>query len=302
MSSPESQQILDSMVALGERIAAAEPTVENSRRLYDEWLTSHAPAPQDLEQQATSYGGVRCLSLTTPGSAPSRTVLYLHGGGYLLGNPDSYTSIAAAISRLAEAEVVSADYSLAPENPHPAALLDAHRAYRALAAERGAGNLVVCGDSAGGGLALALLLAIREAGDRLPAAAVAMSPWTDLTLSGDSVTTNAALDPTVSFEGLQAMATAYLQGADPEQPSASPLFGDLSGLPPLLLIAGQNEALRDDAIRFADRASAAGGDVTLDVVDGMFHAFPITPDAFPEARDACAEIADFIRCRPGRAG
>lgn len=281
-------------LALSSGAQGEAPTIEQTRRMYDEWLTAHAPVPDDLVQATVEYGGVRSLVLTMPSTSTDRTVLYLHGGGYLIGRPEGYAAIGAAISAQGDAQVVMPDYRLGPEHAHPAALDDVHAVYRAVAAERGPGNIVLCGDSAGGGLVLALLLAIRDAGETLPAGAVAMSPWADLTLSGDSMTANADLDPAISGAALQGMAAAYLQGQDPEQPTASPLFGDLTGLPPLLVIAGDHEALRDDATRFAERARAAGVDVTLDIVEEMFHAFPITPDAFPEAREACERIGAFV--------
>jgi len=290
-------EMVERYVELGARMAAEAATIDAARRVYDAWLTAAAPAPAGLERATFAYGGVRCLRLSMPAASPTAAVLYLHGGGYAIGSPEGYAGIGAALSAAGGAAVVSVDYRRAPEHPFPAALQDALAAYRALAAELDPSRIVLCGDSAGGGLVLALLLALRDAGDALPAGAAALSPWADLTLAGARGSGNGERDPVLSLDTLQGMALGYLQAQDARQPWASPAFGDFRGLPPLLLIAGGDELLRDDAVRCAERARAAGVEVELEIADGLFHAFPITPDAFPEARAACAAVGAFVRRR-----
>jgi acetyl esterase/lipase len=187
------------------------------------------------------------------------------------------------------------DYRLAPEHPFPAAVDDAVAAYRfALSTGVDPANTALCGDSSGGGLALATLVALRDHGDPLPATAVCMSPWTDLTLSGASLQENRGADPMVSASTLGLMADAYLGDLDPRSPTASPLFADLAGLPPLLIQVGSPELLLDDTTRFAERAEAAGVDVTLEIWDDVFHVWHSFADLLPEARDAIARIGTYV--------
>jgi monoterpene epsilon-lactone hydrolase len=185
---------------------------------------------------------------------------------------------------------------MAPENPYPAALDDALAAYRGLLDDGiDPADLVVSGDSAGGGLALATLVALRDAGDRLPAAGVLLSPWADLTLSGDSMTTNESIDPLVNRELLGQMAAGYLGDQDPADPLASPVHADLVGLPPLLLQVGSSEVLEDDAVRIADKVLAGGGEATLQVGYEMVHVFQMFADKLPEAVAAIEQVGRFVR-------
>ena len=192
------------------------------------------------------------------------------------------------------------DYRLAPEHPFPAAVDDAVTAYRfAISAGHAPEAIALCGDSSGGGLALATLVALRDLGEPLPRTAICMSPWTDLTLSGASLQANRDADPMVSAATLALMADAYLGDVDRRSPTASPLFADLAGLPPLLVQVGSGELLLDDATRFAERAEAAGVDVTLEIWDDVFHVWHSFADLLPEARDAIARIGTYVDQRLG---
>jgi acetyl esterase/lipase len=204
------------------------------------------------------------------------------------------------VSRAAGARVLLIDYRLAPEHPFPAAVDDATRAYQFLLASGiQPARAAIAGDSAGGGLTVASLLALRDAGARLPAAGVCLSPWFDLTMSGGSIRSKAAVDPMVQGENLGRMAQAYLGTADAKLPLASPLFADLRGLPPLLVHVGTAEVLLDDSIRFAERARAADVDVTLDEWDDMVHVWHAFAAFLPEAREAMQRVGAFLRRRWG---
>ena len=228
--------------------------------------------------------------------AASGTVLYLHGGGYMIGSPRAYRDLTGRIAAAAQCAVAALDYRLAPEHPHPAALEDALRCYRALR-ERGTdpASMAIVGDSAGGGLTLAALVALKQAGDPLPGAAVCFSPWTDLTGSGASVSLNAAADPMLTAAALRGMAQCYVPDGALERPLVSPLNADLSGLPPLLLFVSSSEILRDDAQRVADKIAAAGGSVQLEIAEGMPHVWPMFAARLPEGRQSIAAAARFIR-------
>jgi monoterpene epsilon-lactone hydrolase len=278
-----------------------ELTPDELRAGYENWATTNFPTPPELRTEPVDADGVPCVWASMPGTATERTIFYLHGGGYVIGSPNGYRGFAASLSQAADARVLLIDYRLAPENPHPAGLQDATTAYRWLVKqEADPAYTVVAGDSAGGGLTIALLAAMRDAGDRLPAAAVCMSPWVDMTLSAASVDDRAELDPIVSRPLLENMAGAYLMGQDPQTPSASPLFADLSGLPPILILVGTSEALHDDSTRLADRAREAGVDVTLRVADEMYHVWPAMSSFLPEAREAVQEIGQFVQSRTSR--
>jgi acetyl esterase/lipase len=231
--------------------------------------------------------------VTAPGARSDAAVLYLHGGGYAIGSIATHRMLAANISRAAGLRVLLIDYRLAPEHPHPAAVDDATAAYRWLLAQGlTADNLAISGDSAGGGLTVATLLALRDAGDPLPACAVPMSPWVNLDQSAESYTTRGDLDPMVSAVGLKQMADWYLAGQPVETPLASPFHADLSGLPPLLVQVGDHEVLLDDATGLVERAKRAGVDATCEVGEGCFHVYQAFP--VPEATEAIGRLAAFV--------
>ncbi|SAK46942.1 alpha/beta hydrolase domain-containing protein [Caballeronia temeraria] len=227
---------------------------------------------------------------------PSRaTILYLHGGGYYFCSPRSHRAITFGLATRANASVFSLDYRLAPEHRFPAALDDSVAAYRRMLDDDvPARSIVIAGDSAGGGLALATLLALRDARDPLPAAAVLFSPWTDLSCSGESMRTNDGRDPMYHASVFPKVAAQYLGAADARHPYASPVFGDFEGLSPLLIQVGDTELLLDDATRVATRARAAGVRVELEIWRNVPHIFQIWAPFMPEARDALAHAAAFI--------
>ena len=226
---------------------------------------------------------------------PGGAVVYLYGGGYVISSPQSRRKTAGHLAAASGTRVLVPRYRLAPEHPFPAAVQDATRAVEWLA-EHGhpAGQVIVAGDSSAGGLTLATLLALRDAGQDLPAGAVTLSPWCDLACTGPSFEDNAAADLSVTRAALERMAGQYLAGTAPTEPLASPLYGDLTGLPPLLIVAGGAEVLLDDALRFTRKAALAGVDVTLRVGAGMQHIYPVYAGYLPEADAAIAEIGSWI--------
>jgi acetyl esterase/lipase len=254
----------------------------------------------DVAREPVDAGGIPAEWAVAPGAAPDRAVLYLHGGAYTVGSINTHRDLAGRVSRAAGARVLLIQYRLAPEHPHPAAVDDAMAAYRWLLAQGcDPRRLSIAGDSAGGGLTVATLVALRDAGAPLPAAGVCMSPWVDLEGIGESMLARAELDPMVDRNGLLHMAALYLNGVDPRTPLAAPLYADLRGLPPLLIQVGTAETLLDDATRIAARARAADVDVTLEVWDDMIHVFQAFAGMLPEGQEAVDRIGEFIRtCCP----
>jgi epsilon-lactone hydrolase len=221
-------------------------------------------------------------------------MLYMHGGGYFACSPATHRPITGGFA-LHGFRVFAPGYRLAPENPFPAAIEDALAAYRALLAVHDPGTLVVAGDSAGGGLALATLLAAREAGLAMPAGLVLFCPWTDLAGTGRSIQTNAARESMLVGGRIQEVAALYLGGAHPETPLASPLYADLSGLPPVLVQVSDREILLDDSTRLAEKIRAAGGQVELSIWPNLPHVWQISQSFLPEARQALGQAADFAK-------
>ena len=226
---------------------------------------------------------------------PAAIVLYMHGGGYFTCSAKTHRPIIVAMAKAFDAPAYGLDYRLAPEHPFPAAVEDATSAYRWLVEKHPNARIVVAGDSAGGGLALATALAARDAGMPPARAIVGFSPWTDLAVTGASIEANAKSCAMLTPKGIRAGATLYLAGADPRDPRASPLYANLSGLPPMLLFASRHETLLDDTVRFAERASAAGVDVEVVLRDSLPHAWPLFSRFLPEAREALEVVTDFAR-------
>ncbi|MEH6543596.1 MAG: alpha/beta hydrolase [Porticoccaceae bacterium] len=224
-----------------------------------------------------------------------KVVLYLHGGGYALGSPASHRTLAGCLADLSYCRTFIADYRLGPEHPFPAAVEDGVAAYKGLLDEgHEPGQIFIAGDSAGGGLTVAILVSAKAQGLPLPAAGICISPWVDLTLSSHSMASMAEADPMVTPGALAWMAGLYLDGQDAKAPLASPIFADLSGLPPLLIQVGSEEILYDDAIALNKIAKEAGVEVTLEVWEGMMHVWHLMVGVLPEARQAIRGISAFI--------
>ena len=295
MASPE---LTDIITLLRSRPVVENPPVADMRKGFDV-LASKLPLTPEFTFDRVDAGGVPAAWVEAPGADPGRVVLYLHGGGYVIGSIDTHRELAGRLSQASAARVLIIDYRLAPEHPYPAAVEDAAAAYRWLLADGGAtpDRTVIAGDSAGGGLTVAAMLALREAGDPLPAAGVCLSPWVDMEGIGDSMTAKADVDPMVRREGLVRMAGLYLDGADPRTPLAAPLYADLSGLPPLLIQVGTAETLLDDSTRLCERARAAGVDVTYESWDDMIHVWHIFAPLLPEGQQAVERVGEYVRQR-----
>ena len=275
----------------------ASPTLEERRASFAPAGRIH-PVPDDVLVTEVSAGGAPAFWLAAPAVDTGRVLLFLHGGGYELGSFRSDGELAARLGRASGMRVLFLEYRLAPEHPFPAAIDDVLAAWRWLCTEQGLdpGSMAVAGDSAGGGLTLALLVATRDAGEGLPAAAVLMSPTVDLTSSGASMTERANEDPISTPAMLRRLASDYLAGADPKTPLASPLFASLSGLPPLLIQVGTADVLLSDSERLAAAAAEAGVDVILNIGEGLPHVYQIMLGT-PEAAEATEQIAKFLRAR-----
>ena len=298
MASQELARAIELQRSLFQEFSAAQTPAE-FRSIYSRFLRQFMPAA-DVQFQRVDAGGVPAEWVTPPGPSVGRTILYLHGGGYVVGAAQDYRELVSRVARAAEARALTLDYRLAPEHPHPAAVEDAVTAYRwLLASGAEPGRTVLAGDSAGGGLTVATLVSLRDRGERMPAAGVCICPWVDLEITGTSMDTNAEADPLVKRDVVANMATAYLQGQDPRTPLASPLHAELKGSPPLLIQVGQAETLLDDANRLAERARKAGVDVTYEPWPDMIHVWQGFGSFLPEARQAIERIGEFIRKRTG---
>ncbi len=294
--------------ALAERMAAspAPPPGETlpEQRARIDAAMSQIPVPEGVVAVEGRIGGIPAIECVPEGgTAALPVVLYLHGGGFRIASALAYRAYTSHLAAVIGARVVSVDYRLAPEHPHPAAIEDVVTAYRALLDEGiPAARIVVAGDSAGGGLAASLVLRARVEGLRLPAGVVCSSPWVDLTVTAASYQTNAETDRLFSHESAETAAASYLAGRDPHDPMVSPVFGDWQGGPPMLIQVGDVEVLLDDALRLAARAHEAEVDVTLHVEPEMPHIWPMSYPAFPEAVAAVEQIAAFVHRVTGASG
>lgn len=261
-----------------------------------EKLGARARLPAGCRAESATIGSLAAEWVIPAEAADGRAILYLHGGAYCLGSARSHRFLGGYVARAAQRRVLLPDYRLSPEHPFPAAVDDTVAAYRwLLATGYKPENLTIMGDSAGGGLALAALVALRDAGERLPGTAVCLSPWADLAGTGDSMTGKRQADALLSPELLARYARWYADGRDLTHPLISPLYASLAGLPRLLIQVGENEILLDDATRLAARARTDGVDVTLEVWPDMVHVWHALTVLIPESRHAITRIADFIR-------
>jgi len=276
--------------------ANPRPAGLGERRQRLDALGSQYPLPADVKVEKAAANGVAAEWTATPETDQSKVILFLHGGGYTAGSLNSHRHLVAQAGREARGRTLALDYRLAPENPFPAAVEDAVAGYRFLLA-RGfsPSHIAVAGDSAGGGLTVALLVSLRDGGLPLPACAWCISPWVDLEGTGASMTAKAAIDPMVQQAYLAELAKAYLRGADPRAPLAAPLYADLQGLPPMLIQVGSAETLLDDAVRLAGAAGAADVRVNLEVWPDMIHVWHLFHPQVAAGRHALAEAGAFIR-------
>lgn len=265
--------------------------IDEARVFYDAW---GAPIADDIVVEQRDGGHL----LTPPNAEGSLTGLYLHGGGYVYGSLRSHGHMVSEIARAARCPMFFVDYRRAPEHPYPAALDDAVAAYRSLLADGvAAGDVVLAGDSAGGGLMLAMLLKLRDSGLPAPAAAACVSPWTDLTGSGESYHALEQEDPMLSKPVVDLVSASYLADAPRTHPYVSPLFGELAGLPPVLLQVGSREILRSDAERFAAGLRRAGGTGVLEVWPGMVHVWHLHHSRLGKAREAVSRLGGWLRAQ-----
>ncbi|WP_037602322.1 alpha/beta hydrolase [Streptacidiphilus rugosus] len=290
--SRQQREALDALLRSVPR-GGTPPTIEEQRSGFAAAMSR--PAPEGVATRRTVLGGRPTLELVPENASGGGQLLYLHGGGYVIGSPETHAGMVGELALRTGLRTLSVDYRLAPEHPFPGAVDDGLAAYRELL-EAGTDprELVLAGDSAGGGLSIATLLAAREAGLPQPAAVVVFSPWADLTLSGESIRTKASADPIFTAADIQAYADLYLGAGDPADPLASPVFADLTGLPPLLVQVGANELLLDDAVRLAARAGAADVEVTLEIGAGLPHVYQHQHGRLDEADAALDRAAEFL--------
>jgi monoterpene epsilon-lactone hydrolase len=291
MASNELKMILD---YLRSNPVAAKGSIEQRRSEFQSALAQFQPAA-DVIRQAVDAGGVPAEWITAPGAQQEKVIYYLHGGGYTMGSIGTHREVVSRLSRATGARALLIDYRLAPENRFPAALEDAKAGYRWLLSKGVKPNkLVIAGESAGGGLTVATLMTLRDSHVPLPAAGICMSPWVDMERLGKSMVTKSSIDPIVRQDDLKMNAEAYLGDADRRTPLAAPIYGNLKGLPPLLIQVGTAEVLLDDATRLAERARSDGVDVVFEPWDEMIHMWHMFP-MLPEGNQAIERIAEFMR-------
>ena len=297
MASDELRDLLGLIEKGRAKMAGRVVTVDEQRARYRK-LAQLLPAPEGVTVEAVDAGGVPAEWHRPAGGDDSAAIVYFHGGGYCIGGVDTHRGMAGHLAVATGVPVLTVDYRLAPEHPHPAPVEDAASAYRwVLQQGVAAGRTALAGDSAGGGLAVTTCLALREGGDPLPGFAVLISPWTDVEGTGATMNTLAGDDPMVTGEGLAEMREWFLAGHDPRDPLVSPLHGDLAGLPPTLIHVGEREMLLDDALRLADRLRSAGVDVTCEVWPEMVHVWHMFAGQVPESDAGLEAIATWLRPR-----
>jgi epsilon-lactone hydrolase len=298
MASPQADAVKEQLIQFASGLNP-DAELQDMREMYAHFaaLTSE---PAGVLWTETDAGGVPAIWADPEGGAADRVLMYVHGGGYVIGAATYYRNLTGHLAAALGCRVLNVDYRLAPEHPHPAAVEDSTTAYRWLLDQGIApAHIAISGDSAGGGLTVATLLNIRDNGLPQPAAAVPLSPWVDMEGTGQSMTTNAERDVLVAAETIKGMAEAFLQGQDSKDPLAAPLHADLTAVCPLYVQVGGDETLLDDSVRLADKARSVGVDVRLDVFPEMQHVFQMAAGNMPEADDAIGRIADWLKPRLG---
>jgi epsilon-lactone hydrolase len=290
MADPEIDRIRDILAA------NPRPTLLADRRERLDMLGRTSILPPDVRVEAVVANGIAAEWTTVPEADPSRVMLFLHGGGYVSGSLLSHRAMVAEAGRQARLRTLALEYRLAPENPFPAALEDAVAGYRFLVASGiEPSRIVIAGDSAGGGMTIATMIMLREAGEALPGCAWCISPWVDLEMTGISMSTKAATDPMIQKPYLEELAGEYLRGADASGPLASPLYANLRGLPPLLIQCGSAETLLDDSLRLSAAAAEVDVRTTLEVYPDMIHVWPLFHQHVAAGRRALISAGQFIR-------
>jgi acetyl esterase/lipase len=298
-STPSSElrtKITKQLVGLATRFAFNEATPLSTLRTLVNQLGRLVAPPAGIELQEGEVDGIPYDFWTPENLEPGRIMLYSHGGGYTMFSRRTHRSLVARLAQEAAAQAIVYDYRLAPEHPFPAAIEDALMVYKyVLRAGYDPKKIIFAGDSAGGGITFALMLAARHEGLPLPGLAIGLSPWVDMTLSGTSMRENADTDVMLTPTVVEHFREKYLGLGDPKHPYVSPLFADLKGLPPVMLQAAGDEILRDDSVSFAAALRAAGVKVELDVWPGLFHVFELAWRWLPESEEAIVKIGDFVR-------
>lgn len=275
----------------------SEPSFDDYRREANAMFAKF-PVPDDIETEEVDAGGVQSLWVSAPGVSDDRVLILFHGGGYIMLSPTSYREYAYRLSRAMDARVLVPDYRLSPENPFGSGIDDCVAAYRWLASQVTPDRIVMTGDSAGGGMVLSVSVSLRDAGDTLPAALILASPLTDLAGEGQSYVDNADRDIAITRDVAVGMGAVYLEGRDPKETTlGSPLYADLSGLPPMYVAVGGAEVLRDDSTRVVDKVRSTGGEAELEIADDMQHVYPVFACLLPEGRTAIENFGRFARER-----
>lgn len=284
------------VITLLERFQSEEPSVEETRKTLKQ-MTKLSKIPDDINFEPVDIDGIKGEWITAPNSRSEKVLYYLHGGGFVAGSIDTHRDLVSRICRIAKVRGLMIDYRLAPEHPFPAALEDAFKAYKWLINEKKVetSNLVIGGDSAGGGLTFSVLIKARDGDLPLPAAAVVISPATDLAGEGVSFFKKADVDPFLTPELGELFRDCYLEETNPKNPLASPLYADLHGLPPIYIQVGTSEILLDDSKRIAKKLESENVDVELDVWEDMIHVFAAFGDLAPEGKEGTKKIAEFIK-------
>lgn len=299
MASPQLQTIIQT---LRSRPQVGDIPIQQTRAAFEN-ITTMFPVDANVNREDADANGVKGQWITPPGVSAETTIFYIHGGAWTVGSANTHARLVANICAASDARAFSIDYRVAPEHPFPAGLDDCITAYKWLLNEQAVdpARLVIMGDSAGGNLTLATLLRARDEGLPLPAAAVCLSAATDLLGTGESRITRAEAEPmlTQGPAGMEKIREAYFPDSDPRNPYLSPLYGDLKGLPPLLMQVGDAEILLDDSVMFAQAATEAGVDVTLEVWDEMIHVFQFFAPMLPEGTEAINVIGKFVKSRVG---